>query len=218
MKSSLYECDARANVDLCTPLRYNRFVVNIAETAKKNDGILTQLASLILKNKIQSGTEITQNELAQSLGVSRIPVREALLILEYTGLIEKLPNQHVRIAAIDASYFEEIFELALEIELNILYKNCRDFIFSDELSFHKNVIRLSANAFIRKTLNSVLEIFISFALTDPLRSCAIDDLKKIIAEIKSGEKDNAKAMFAFYFNGLAASAWHIRNNRHDRRS
>ena len=42
---------------------------------------------------------MTQNELAESLGVSRMPVREALMILEYQGLIIRLPNNHVKAAA-----------------------------------------------------------------------------------------------------------------------
>ena len=54
---------------------------------KKNGGVVEALQQAILSGQIPAGTEMTQNELAESLGVSRMPVREALMILEYQGLI-----------------------------------------------------------------------------------------------------------------------------------
>ena len=53
---------------------------------KKNGGVVEALQQAILSGQIPAGTEMTQNELAESLGVSRMPVREALMILEYQGL------------------------------------------------------------------------------------------------------------------------------------
>ncbi|MGI5172351.1 GntR family transcriptional regulator [Treponema sp. OMZ 840] len=178
---------------------------------RKSDEVIEQLTALILQNEIKSGSEITQNELSQSLGISRIPVREVLIILEYIGLIEKLPNQHVRVAAINLSYFQEIFSIAAEIELRILEKNFEDFDFCDEMSFHRNIIRLSENTFIKKMLDSILRIFISFVLNDSRRSDMTEYLQKIIIDIKSGRKDTVKENLFLYFNGLAESAWNIRN-------
>ena len=65
---------------------------------KKNGGVVEALQQAILSGQIPAGTEMTQNELAESLGVSRMPVREALMILEYQGLIIRLPNNHVKAA------------------------------------------------------------------------------------------------------------------------
>lgn len=42
-----------------------------------------------MAGNIPDGSEMTQNELAESLGVSRMPVREALILLEYQGLIDR---------------------------------------------------------------------------------------------------------------------------------
>ena len=43
---------------------------------KKNGGVVEALQQAILSGQIPAGTEMTQNELAESLGVSRMPVRE----------------------------------------------------------------------------------------------------------------------------------------------
>ena len=65
----------------------------------------------ILEGNLPGGLEMTQQELAESLGVSRMPVREALLILEYQGLVERLPNNHVRVTEFTDDFFREIFTL-----------------------------------------------------------------------------------------------------------
>ena len=76
------------------------------------------LAGAVLSGDIEAGTEITQAEAASSLGVSRMPVREAFLALEYCGLVERLPGQHVKVSDIDAEDIKNIFgdfaALALE--------------------------------------------------------------------------------------------------------
>ena len=60
---------------------------------KKQGSVVEILKHEILLGNIPSGTEMTQNELATSLGVSRMPVREALILLEYQGtyLVQKRP-------------------------------------------------------------------------------------------------------------------------------
>ena len=67
------------------------------------------LAEAILSGDIESGTEMTQAEAASSLGVSRMPVREAFLALEYCGLVERLPGQHVRVSDIGDEDVKNIF-------------------------------------------------------------------------------------------------------------
>lgn len=60
---------------------------------KKQGSIVELLRDEILAGNIPDGSEMTQNVLAEGLGVSRMPVREALILLEYQGLIDRLPEQ-----------------------------------------------------------------------------------------------------------------------------
>ena len=50
---------------------------------KKQGSIVELLRDEILAGNIPDGSEMTQNELAEGLGVSRMPVREAPILLEY---------------------------------------------------------------------------------------------------------------------------------------
>ena len=79
---------------------------------KKQGSIVEVLKDAILSGDIPNGTEMTQNELAQSLGVSRMPVREALILLEYQGLIDRLPNNHVKVSQLTDEFFHHVFRHA----------------------------------------------------------------------------------------------------------
>lgn len=86
---------------------------------KKQGSIVELLRDEILAGNIPDGSEMTQNELAESLGVSRMPVREALILLEYQGLIDRLPNNHVRVASFTEAYFHHILKTGAGLEKRI---------------------------------------------------------------------------------------------------
>ena len=83
---------------------------------KKNGGVVEALQQAILSGQIPAGTEMTQNELAESLGVSRMPVREALMILEYQGLIIRLPNNRIKAADLTEETLRQILALGAQLE------------------------------------------------------------------------------------------------------
>ena len=45
-----------------------------------------------------------------------MPVREALILLEYQGLVERFPNNHVRVTEFGEDYFGEVFRFCAELE------------------------------------------------------------------------------------------------------
>ena len=55
-----------------------------------NDSILTKLEEAILKGDYPPGSRLLERDLAAKLGVSRVPVREALQALERWGLVNRL--------------------------------------------------------------------------------------------------------------------------------
>lgn len=145
---------------------------------KKQGSIVEALKEEILSGNIKCGTEMTQNELASSLGVSRMPVREALVLLEYQGLVERLPNNHVRVTEFGDGYFGEVFRFCAELEEKALmsqpvfHEDAKPSRFREsvleEMLLHQQISQSLSNVFLRKSLETIIEIYVDFAVRCPM--------------------------------------------------
>lgn len=62
------------------------------------DEVYSALGEAIIDGTLPPGQRLRDQDLAQHLGVSRTPVREALQRLERTGLVEVAPNRYTRVS------------------------------------------------------------------------------------------------------------------------
>jgi DNA-binding GntR family transcriptional regulator len=76
----------------------------------------TALRGGILDGTYGQGTRLGEVELAEALGVSRTPVREALRRLGSEGLIETLPNKGARVRTWSEGELDDIFDLRALLE------------------------------------------------------------------------------------------------------
>jgi DNA-binding GntR family transcriptional regulator len=67
------------------------------EYQKMSDAVADTLQHMIVEGELESGRKVTQDEMAKMLGVSTMPVREALLKLAALGLVEASPNRSFRV-------------------------------------------------------------------------------------------------------------------------
>lgn len=177
-------------------------------TMKKQGSIVEVLQEQILSGAIPSGTELTQKEIAEALGVSRMPVREALIILEYQGLLERLPNNHVRVASFSEDYFRKIFTVCRDLEVEVLWEQGLDEAFEvqSEMAFHRMIQGKWNHCFFQKTFETILETYLSFAVNHLTDNGAqrMAWLKEVTDKIKahSIEKDTLQEEFSQYFKGL----------------
>lgn len=74
------------------------------------------LRALIFSGRLAAGTDHLETELADMLGMSRTPVREATRIVEAQGLLEIRPRKGVRILALSARDMDEIYVVLTELE------------------------------------------------------------------------------------------------------
>ena len=72
--------------------------------------IYDALKGRILSLELEPGTELEEIHLAKSLGVSRTPIREALVRLGAEGLVTLMPNQGARVAPMDLTDLRQFFE------------------------------------------------------------------------------------------------------------
>src|SRR6476619_3778037 len=84
------------------------------------DLIADTLRDEILRGAVAPGQALRQEELADRFGVSRLPVRDALLRLEAQGLVHVYPNRGAFVISLSADEVREIFELRLLLEGDII--------------------------------------------------------------------------------------------------
>jgi DNA-binding GntR family transcriptional regulator len=80
------------------------------------EAVLVEVRSRILRGDIAPGSPVRQEDLAASLGVSRVPVREALRMLESEGHVTYIPHRGYRVTELDLDDLEEIYHLRALIE------------------------------------------------------------------------------------------------------
>lgn len=74
------------------------------------------LRSAIVEGRLEPGRRLKEEELARELGISRTPVREALLVLQTEGLIDSAPNRGASVRAYGAADLEELYLLRALLE------------------------------------------------------------------------------------------------------
>jgi DNA-binding GntR family transcriptional regulator len=71
----------------------------------------TQLREAILTGTLAAGTPLRQEELASQLGMSRLPVREALRRLDSEGLVQLRPRRGYIVATLDREEIDDVLDL-----------------------------------------------------------------------------------------------------------
>lgn len=80
------------------------------------DRAYSSLKQRILENHYRPGFQALESEIAEDLGVSRTPVREALKQLQYEGLVELIPRRGFRVVPVVAEDMKEIYEVLTALE------------------------------------------------------------------------------------------------------
>jgi DNA-binding GntR family transcriptional regulator len=88
-----------------------------------SSAIATQLRDAVLGGKEPSGSQLRQDALAARFGVSRIPVREALLQLEAEGLVRIVPHKGAVVTGLSQAEVDDIFELRAMLEVRLLRRS-----------------------------------------------------------------------------------------------
>jgi DNA-binding GntR family transcriptional regulator len=84
------------------------------------DHIAAMLREAIAKGTLAPGTALRQDELAARCGFSRMPIRDALRLLEAEGLVSIHPTRGAFVAAMDASEIREIYAVRELLEIEAL--------------------------------------------------------------------------------------------------
>lgn len=184
--------------------------------------VYEQLKLQILTGKIAPGTRMMEVELAEELGVSRTPVREAIRKLEKEALVVIEPRRGAYVSDISVKEMvdtlvvrEDLEALAAALtakritkeELESLEKNVTDYseaiasgdmeqiIRADE-SFHHKIVALSGNKALIQLFSSVQELSLRFRYLYYEDFTRYENMpvehKEILEAIRTGDSDAAR--------------------------
>jgi DNA-binding GntR family transcriptional regulator len=88
----------------------------ISQPMSRKDIVLGLIRSAIVDGRLPAGIKLDQNEIAATLGVSRMPVREALKQLQAEGLVVVYPYRGVEVARLDPADIREMFAIRGSLE------------------------------------------------------------------------------------------------------
>jgi DNA-binding GntR family transcriptional regulator len=94
------------------------------DSATLTSRALEALRVAIVDGRLEAGERYSVAQLAERFGVSRTPVREALLVLERQGVVRFERNRGVRVLETTAHDLEEVFALRLLLEVPATRRAC----------------------------------------------------------------------------------------------
>lgn len=195
-------------------------VVKKIERKQTRDQISQIIRYEILSGNIQAGDELAQESIAEQLGLSRMPVREALQALEQEGFLIRLPNRHMQVAKLAADDVSQIFRViaAMAAELFALIPPAAGETLkqlarslaqpgdkSRELEFHLTLVSYIDNRYLSKAYQQFLDGYISYVILylkeDSQESALL--LRELSTAIGKGERDEIVQVTLRYFLSLA---------------
>ena len=188
----------------------------------------------LLSERFQPGVRLVESDIAQQLGISRSPVREALAELEKQGLIERKTGRGATVRQWTVRDIEEVFfvrsvlegcavrlatERVRQRDLEVLNKivarmweavKANDISTLNELDleFHNEIWRLSGNNFLERVLNGLrLQLRIIMALNQEIHP-RLDEIAEIHQEmvdvIGSSDPERAERVMKAHFKDAVA--------------
>lgn len=88
------------------------------------DVVFNTLRQAILKGELKPGERLMEIALAERLGVSRTPIREAMRKLELEGLVVMIPRRGAQVANITEKDLNDVLEVRLALENMAIEKAC----------------------------------------------------------------------------------------------
>ena len=138
----------------------------------------------IIEGRLEPGRRLKEEELARELGISRTPVREALLMLQAEDLVVATPNRGATVRVHDAKDLHDLYELRALLEgfaarrtaervtkdeVEMLRESCVRFaklsrdddlrgVVRENLLFHNTILELADSARLTALVRKVIEL------------------------------------------------------------
>ncbi len=172
-----------------------------------SEAIALQIAELILSGEMKNGTKLRQEELAEMLQVSRIPVREALQLLETQGLAKRLATRHIVTAELTDEHIRQMYAMIADIEYCAVESigadgAHEDVVLGGNMAWHRIIIGKTQNLYIQTLLTNAVTYYVAYAekvLQEQQKNA--DAMREAFAGERSDEE--RKEMLTQHYQALA---------------
>ena len=196
--------------------------LNLDNYKPLRDVVFESLRTAILEGKLKSGQRLMEVQLAEQLGVSRTPIREAIRKLELEGLVIMLPRKGAYVADMSFKDLIDVLEIRASLDglaaslasgrrrdedIEGLEKLAREFeesvksgdieeVLKKDVEFHEYIFSLANNKKLYQIINSLWEQVHRFRVTyvsDYEASLSlVEEHNKIFEAIKEGNCELAQ--------------------------
>ena len=196
--------------------------LNLDNYKPLRDVVFENLRGALLEGKLKSGQRLMEVQLAEQLGVSRTPIREAIRKLELEGLVLMLPRKGAYVADMSFKDLIDVLEIRATLEglaaslaserrrdedIKGLEKLAKEFedsvkngdiesVLKKDIEFHEYIFSLANNNKLYQLINSIWEQVHRFRVmyvSDYEASLSlVDEHNKILQAIKDGNCELAK--------------------------
>ena len=150
----------------------------VASPLAASEKVAAYLRQEILSGKIKPGERIRQEDIAERLGASRLPVREALRMLELEGLTEILVNRGARVPLLDMHEVDLLYQMRERLEPLALIESIHLLTSEQQHRLAEIQDRIEANTDVSEFLDLDREFhLLTYA------GCAIDQLNASILRL-----------------------------------
>lgn len=205
--------------------------------------IFDKIREDILNDKYRAGDKIVEAKLADELGVSRTPVREALKQLELDGLVDNIPNRGVVVKGISNQDIHDIYTIRVAIEgiaarwavermedsvvddLKEIYDLMEFYTFKDDIDkifelntkFHETIYKATKSRYLEQVLKD-FQLFIKSTRNKSLQcagrsSEALAEHKAIVDGFIEKDAEKAYQATVRHIESSRQNAQRFNNNR-----
>ncbi len=161
-------------------------ILQEGETLVRNASVAATelIREAIIDGRLEPGRRLKEEELARELGISRTPVREALLMLQAEGLVVATPNRGAMVRVHDAEDLDDLYQLRALLEgyaarraaghitdedVERLRESCDRFealipegdlreVVRENLFFHNTILDLAGSERLKDMVRKVIEL------------------------------------------------------------
>lgn len=163
----------------------------VAAVGAASARVASYLREAILRGELRPGMRIRQEDIADRFGASRLPVREALRILEAEGLTEHEPNKGARVPRLSMHEVDVIYQMRERLEPLALAESLPHLDAVDHERLEEVQARIEANT----SVDTFLDLDREFHLLT-YSGCSIDPLNSMVTRLWNSTQHYRRAFIS----------------------